>query len=71
MLLSHPAAAQTAEASSSVAQREVAFNIAGQDLNAALLSFARTAGLQVFYEADWVKGKQSPGLSGTYTPSRG
>lgn len=71
VLLSEPAAAQTAEPAPSVAQRQIAFDIAGQDLNAALLSFARAAGLQLFYEADWVKGKRSADLSGTFTAQQG
>lgn len=71
VFLAQPASAQTAAPAPAAAQREIAFNIAGQDLNAALLTFARAAGLQVFYDAEWVKGKQSPGLAGNYTATQG
>lgn len=64
--------AQAAEpAAAAAAERQVAFDIAAQDLNAALLTFARTAGLQLAYDSQWVAGKRSAPLSGTLTVSQG
>ncbi len=60
--------AQTAQLST---ERSQSFAIPAQDLNTALLSFARTAGMQVFYEVDWVQGRRSADLSGSFTPSQG
>lgn len=71
VLLSKPVSAQQADPSSTVVQHAVDFNIPAQDLNAALLSFAHAAGLQVFYEADWVKGRRSGDLSGSFTAHQG
>lgn len=55
----------------SEAEASKAFDIPAQDLNSALLSFARSTGLQVFYETELVKGKTSPALSGTFTAAQG
>jgi hypothetical protein len=44
-----------------------AFNIAAQDLNAALLEFADRAGIQIFYDAERLKGRRTAGVRGTYT----
>lgn len=43
------------------------FNIAAQDLNAALLQFADRAGIQIFYDAERLKGRRTEGVRGTYT----
>ena len=57
-------AAQTAQAT-------ITYDIAAQDLNAALLSFADRAGLQVVYDADLVEGLRSAPLNGGFTPADG
>lgn len=63
--------AQSSEPSAASEQRMIAFNIPSQDLNGALLSFARTAGVQVFYDADSVKGLRSAELNGTFSVQQG
>ncbi len=71
MVLGQPGAAHAAEPATAAAERQIAFDIAAQDLNAALLSFARAANLQLAYDADWVKGKRSTAVSGTLTAPQG
>ncbi|MPZ11432.1 MAG: TonB-dependent siderophore receptor [Kiloniellaceae bacterium] len=44
------------------------FDIPAQDLNAAILAFAEKAGLQVFYDADKLRGLKTQGVQGSYTP---
>ena len=43
------------------------FAIAAQDLNTAMLEFADRTGLQVFYDAERLKGSRTEGVRGTYT----
>lgn len=45
----------------------ITFNIPAQNLNAAILSFADKAGLQVFYDTARVQGLKSGGVTGTFT----
>jgi len=54
-----------------VAQATASYDIPAQDLNAALLTFARRAGLQIFYDVDRVRGLRSAPLVGTFTPEQG
>lgn len=64
-----PASAQLLPPQS--AQNTLNYNIAAQDLNAALLSFADRAGLQLAYDADLVEGLRSAPLNGGFTPADG
>jgi|GEM_PF-6794763 len=45
----------------------LAFNIPAQSLNTAVLAFADRAGLQVFFDAERLKGLRSSGVQGTYS----
>lgn len=54
---------QTATADSS----NIVFNIPAQSLNAAILAFADRAGLQVFYDADRLKGLRNTAIQGSYS----
>lgn len=47
-----------------------AFDIPAQDLNAALLSFASRAGVQIFYDVQKVRGLRSTSVTGTFTPQQ-
>lgn len=59
-----PALAQTSTATETVQ----AYNLPAQDLNQALLQFAQSAGLQLFYDNSLVDGRRSAALKGNYTP---
>jgi iron complex outermembrane recepter protein len=50
------------------AERQIAFDIPSQDLNAALLSFANVAGIQTFFDLSRVQGLRSTAVTGTLTP---
>jgi len=65
-------ALQGALAGDQVAQaaQTVTFDIPAQDLNGAMLAFAEAAGLQVFYDADKLRGLRTSGVQGSYTPER-
>lgn len=63
--LVQPASAQ--QPPSAAAARQVDFSIPSQDLNAAILAFADAAGIQVFYDAERVKGLRSTAVSGALT----
>lgn len=62
-----PASAQQLAQTPATQERQTAFDIPSQDLNSALLAFADKAGLQLFYDANRVSGRKSPGVSGTLT----
>ncbi len=70
-LLSDPALAEQAVPSQVVAGQAIEFHIPAQDLNGALLSFARAAGMQVFFDAEWVRGRTSATLDGKFTAEQG
>lgn len=53
------------------AQDSLGFDIPGLELNTALLIFADRAGLQLVYDAGFVKGLRSTPLKGAYTPEDG
>src|SRR5262249_5869470 len=59
--LASPAAAQTATTQS--------FDIAAQPLGSALIRFSERTGIQLFFDASLTRGLQSPGVSGSLTPS--
>ncbi|WP_020564059.1 TonB-dependent siderophore receptor [Methylosarcina fibrata] len=46
------------------------FQIAPQTLDSALKAFSAQSGLQLFYPAELVAGKNSPGLSGQFAPAQ-
>src|SRR3546814_880944 len=48
--------------------QQIMFDIPAQDLNTAMLAFAEKAGLQVFYNADKLRGLKTQGVQGSYTP---
>ncbi len=54
-----------------LAQSTAAYDIPAQDLNTALLIFARRAGLQIFYDVERVRGLRNAPLVGTFTPQQG
>jgi len=56
--------------SQTVASRTaIAFNIRPQPLSQALVEFSRVTGVQLFFNADLVRGLNSPGARGSLTPS--
>ena len=57
--------------SQATAQDSLGFDIPGQELNTALLIFADRAGLQLVYDAGFVKGLRSKPLKGVYTREDG
>ncbi len=59
---------QPADASAASAERQVAFDIPSQDLNAALLAFANAAGIQIVYDVTRVQDLRSAAVTGTLTP---
>ncbi len=63
-------AATSSPANAQTAPRTVAFSIPAQDLNSAILTFADTAGIQVFYDAALVGGLRSTAVNGTLTPEQ-
>ncbi|WP_298330737.1 TonB-dependent receptor [Asticcacaulis sp.] len=63
-MMAAPALAQTSTATETVQ----AYNLPAQDLNRALLQFAQSAGLQLFYDNNLVDGRRSGALKGNYTP---
>lgn len=64
-LTSEPVRAQQPAVAADAAR--TAFDIPAQDLNAALLAFARQTRVQLFYDVDKVRGLNSPGVSGRFT----
>jgi iron complex outermembrane receptor protein len=52
-------------------EQKIAFHLPAQDLNAALLSFAREADLQLVYDVSLVQGRRSSAIDGTLTPEEG
>ena len=77
LTLAGPAAAQdplsvqgplVAQASAA-GQQTITFDIAEQDLNAALLLFADRTGLQLVYDIGLVEGLRSASLNGSFMPS--
>lgn len=50
--------------------QQVAFDIAAQDLNRAILTFASRAGVKVLYDTASVAGKRSTAVSGVMTPEQ-
>lgn len=60
-------AQQTTARAAAATTSTLAFNIAPQSLNTAVLAFADRAGLQVFYDADRLRGLRSSGVQGTYS----
>ena len=66
-LIQAPALAQQ-PASPAAAEDRIAFDIPSQDLNSALLSFADTAGIQLFYDVSRVQGLRSTAVRGDLTP---
>ncbi|MEX2455433.1 MAG: TonB-dependent receptor [Rhodospirillaceae bacterium] len=66
-----PAAAQSSSTSPSVTQRVIDFDIPAQPLNAALLTFAERAGLQLIYDVETVRDLRSTPLRGAFTPQEG
>ncbi len=70
-LAAAPSAAQEGGPVPSVTQRTIAFDIAAQSLNAALLTFAERAGLQLIYDVASVRGRRSASLRGSFTPQDG
>lgn len=70
--LTAPAAAVAQDATSPAGTpATTSFDIPAQDLNAALLTFADRAGLQVFYDGAMLDGLRSTALSGRYTVDGG
>lgn len=65
------AAAQSPAPAQASIEREVQFDIPAQDLNGALIAFARSAGVQVFYEASSVQGRQGGAVSGRLSVAEG
>jgi iron complex outermembrane recepter protein len=61
-----PAAARLQPAAPS--DRQIIFEIRAQDLNGALLDFAKQASIQLFYDVTKVQGLHSDGASGSLTP---
>lgn len=55
-----PAAAQ---------QAGITYSVPAGPLGSAITRFGEASGLQVLYPSDLVRGKQTPGVSGTYTPN--
>ncbi len=70
-LLSGPALAEQGAPSAAASERAVTVDIPAQDLNGALLGFARAAGLQLFYDVEMVAGLRSAALKGSVTPAEG
>ena len=50
-----------------LAQAPAIYDLPAQDLNAALLTFANRAGLQIFYDVSRVQGLRSAPLVGSFT----
>lgn len=65
-----PAIAQTT-ASGSGGSSAITFNIRAQDLGSALNAFADRAGLRLLFPSGLASGRQSAGLSGTYSREQG
>lgn len=53
-----------------LAQAPAIYDLPAQDLNAALLTFANRAGLQIFYDVSRVQGLRSAPLVGSFTPQQ-
>ena len=66
-----PAPAQQSALPPAVAQDAIAFDIPAQDLNAALLTFADRAGLQLVFDVGLVEGLRNAALNGTFTAREG
>lgn len=45
------------------------FDIPPQALETALIACAETAGVQILFRAELIKGRQSPGIKGLYNPA--
>jgi iron complex outermembrane receptor protein len=60
--------AHAQQAAGSENTRQIAFNIPAQDMNAAVLAFARHAGIRVFYDTSKLRGLQSLAVAGTMSP---
>lgn len=71
LLAAPPAWAQTTAPAAIAADRQMAFAIPAQELNAAVLAFARASGLQVLFDAGLTQGRHSAGLSGTFSIRQG
>lgn len=65
MPCSAPAYAQPAETTSRAGR--ISFNIPSQSLSKALIAYSGVAGVQLFFDANLVRGKNSPGLRGSFT----
>ncbi|MBT2246159.1 TonB-dependent receptor plug domain-containing protein, partial [Sphingobium sp. BHU LFT2] len=55
-------------AQAQVAQRQIDIDIPAQDLNSALLTLTKRAGLQIVYDADKVAGRRSAAVKGRLAP---
>ncbi len=64
-LLAPAALAQTTSAPSG--QAPITVNIAAQPLSSALVQYSKAVGVQLFFNADLVRGKNSPGANGALT----
>lgn len=52
------------------AATSITFNIPAQDMEAALLAFARTANVQLIIDTNALRGMTAPAIAGRYTPSQ-
>lgn len=66
-----PEEARAQAASQQAADSQKTFNIPAGRLDAALDRFARTAGVNLSYDAELVEGRSSKGLDGTYSVAAG
>lgn len=62
-------AAPCLAAPNSTSRPAVAFNIPSQDMESALLAFAKAASIQLIFNANELKGLAAPAVTGTHTPS--
>jgi hemoglobin/transferrin/lactoferrin receptor protein len=63
------ATAMAQESAATASAARVAFAIPAQDLNGAVLAYARTAGVRVLYDTARLRGIASPGVSGSLSRS--
>lgn len=65
-LAAMPSPAAAAPSTGSAPERE--YNLAAQDLEAALLAFGRTSGIDIVYDSSILRGLRSAPLNGRFTP---
>jgi iron complex outermembrane receptor protein len=68
-MAAEPAATGAGTVDVAQAAPSLRFDIAAQDLNAAVLDYAQRAGVQVFYDAARLRGLRSQAVTGDHTPS--